>query len=101
MAGQEAKSIFSGFPSAPSLSSLTDGANDLSKNAGNLISNSGATETVNSSINMVQDNVNKYFGNSTAVLYGIITLVIVSAFIGIIIYYAINDQIINQKKTLI
>ena len=99
--GQETKSIFSGFPSAPSLSSLTDSANELSKNAGNLISNSGATESVNSSINMVQDNVNKYFGNSTAVLYGIITLIIVSAFIGLIIYYALNDQMINQKKTLI
>ena len=111
-ANKTAPSIFDNI--ANSTSSVFDSVNtnikDVSKDVGKLVNESSeiisdksanATESLNESVAVVQDNINKYFGNSSTVLYGIITLLLLAIIVGFMLYYFLSENVINQQKTVI
>jgi len=105
-------SIFDNIASSTSsvIDSVNSNIKDVSKDVGKIVNQSSeiisdkgadANQTINESVTVVQDNINKYFGNSTTVLYGIITLLILATIVGFMLYYFLSENVINQNKIVI
>ena len=97
-------SMFENITSSTSsmLDSVNKNISDVTKDVGEIVTKSSdATESINESVTVVQDNINKYFGDSSTVLFAIITLFVLAVIVGSVLYYFLAENVINQQKTVI
>jgi hypothetical protein len=93
-----------GIPSAPSF------INDATKNVGELVTKStetisdktvAASESISDSVNVVKNTFDKYFDNSSTILFWIALLLFLAVFIGLVLYYLLSENVLNQQNVII